>query len=132
MDDRDDRAERELFKKISAKEIRAVTIAFTAIGAVSLAAGLILMAFNVRSEESNVLIGIFFALFGAFVLLCAAAFYLIMSKKYTYELYKKRTKKGYYSTFDMEVAFIMQKERKAMSENIRKKLEKADITEEKK
>ena len=132
MDDRDDRAERELFKKVSAKEIRAVTIAFTAIGAVSLAAGLILMAFNVRSEESNVLIGIFFALFGAFVLLCAAAFYLIMSKKYTYELYKKRTKKGYYSTFDMEVAFIMQKERKAMSENIKKKLEKADITEEKK
>lgn len=131
MDDRDDRAERELFKKISAKEIRAVTIAFTAIGAVSLAAGLILMAFNVRSEESNVLIGIFFALFGAFVLLCAAAFYLIMSKKYTYELYKKRTKKGYYSTFDMEVAFIMQKERKAMSENIKKELEKADITEEK-
>ena len=132
MDDRDDRAERELFKKISAKEIRAVTIACTAIGAVSLAAGLILMAFNVRSEESNVLIGIFFALFGAFVLLCAAAFYLIMSKKYTYELYKKRTKKGYYSTFDMEVAFIMQKERKAMSENIKKELEKADITEEKK
>ena len=64
MDDRDDRAERDLFKKVSAKEIRAVTIAFTAIGAVSLAAGLILMAFNVRSEESNVLIGIFFALFG--------------------------------------------------------------------
>lgn len=131
MDDRDDRAERELFKKISAKEIRAVTIAFTAIGAVSLAAGLILMAFNVRSEESNVLIGIFFALFGAFVLLCAAIFHLIMSKKYTYEVYKKRTKKGYYSTFDMEVAFIMQKERKAMSENIKKELEKADITEEK-
>ena len=132
MDDRDDRAERELFKKISAKEIRAVTIAFTAIGAVSLAAGLILMAFNVRSEESNVLIGIFFALFGVFVLLCAAIFHLIMSKKYTYEVYKKRTKKGYYSTFDMEVAFIMQKERQAMSENIKKKLEKADITEEKK
>ena len=132
MDDRDDRAERELFKKISAKEIRAVTIAFTAIGAVSLAAGLILMAFNVRSEESNVLIGIFFALFGVFVLLCAAIFHLIMLKKYTYEVYKKRTKKGYYSTFDMEVAFIMQKERKAMSENIKKKLEKADITEEKK
>lgn len=132
MDDRDDRAERELFKKVSAKEIRAVTIAFTAIGAVSLAAGLILMAFNVRSEESNVLIGIFSALFGAFVLLCAAIFHLIMSKKYTYELYKKRTKKGYYSTFDMEVAFIMQKERKAMSENIKKELEKADITEEKK
>lgn len=132
MDDRDDRAERELFKKVSAKEIRAVTIAFTAIGAVSLAAGLILMAFNVRSEESNVLIGIFFALFGVLVLLCAAIFHLIMSKKYTYEVYKKRTKKGYYSTFDMEVAFIMQKERKAMSENIKKKLEKADITEEKK
>ena len=132
MDDRDDRAERELFKKVSAKEIRAVTIAFTAIGAVSLAAGLILMAFNVRSEESNVLIGIFFALFGVFVLLYAAIFHLIMSKKYTYEVYKKRTKKGYYSTFDMEVAFIMQKERKAMSENIKKKLEKADITEEKK
>ena len=132
MDDRDDRAERDLFKKVSAKEIRAVTIAFIAIGAVSLAAGLILMAFNVRSEESNVLIGIFFALFGVFVLLCAKIFHLIMSKKYTYEVYKKRTKKGYYSTFDMEVAFIMQKERKAMSENIRKKLEKADITEEKK
>lgn len=93
MDDRDDRAERELFKKVSAKEIRAVTIAFIAIGAVSLAAGLILMAFNVRSEESNVLIGIFFALFGVFVLLCAAIFHLIMSKKYTYEVYKKRTKK---------------------------------------
>ena len=132
MDDRDDRAERDLFKKVSAKEIRAVTIAFIAIGAVSLAAGLILMAFNVRSEESNVLIGIFFALFGVFVLLCAKIFHLIMSKKYTYEVYKQRTKKGYYSTFDMEVAFIMQKERKAMSENIRKKLEKADITEEKK
>ncbi len=132
MDDRDDRAERELFKKVSAKEIRAVTIAFTAIGAVSLAAGIILMAFNVRSEESNVLIGIFFALFGVFVLLFAAIFHLIMSKKYTYEVYKKRTKKGYYSTFDMEVAFIMQKERKAMSENIKKELEKADITEEKK
>ena len=132
MDDRDDRAERELFKKVSAKEIRAVTIAFIAIGAVSLAAGLILMAFNVRSEESNVLIGIFFALFGVFVLHCAAILVLIMSKKYTYEVYKKRTKKGYYSTFDMEVAFIMQKERKAMSENIKKKLEKADITEEKK
>lgn len=136
MDDFSERKNKELFEKVSEKQLKyakkTMLLIFVLIGAIFLIMGLVLIACDIRDAENGVLVGIIFAPLGAFFILLGLTLRFAVPRTYNYENYKKRTKKGYYSTFDMEVAFIMQKERKAMSENIKKKLEKADITEEKK
>ena len=102
MDNFSERKKKELFEKVSEKQLKyakkTMLLIFVLIGAVFLIMGLVLIACNVRDEENGVLVGIIFAPIGAFFMILGLTLRFAVPRTYNYENYKKRMEKyGYYA-----------------------------------
>ena len=125
----DERKKKELFEKVSEKQLKyakkTMLLIFILIGAIFLIMGLVLIACNVRDGENGILVGIVFAPIGAFFMLLGLTLRFAMPKIYNYENYKKRMEKCgcYVSTYDMYITVTLQEERIAELEKKVKELE---------
>lgn len=129
MDNFSERKNKELFEKVSEKQLKyakkTMLLIFVLIGAIFLIMGLVLIACDIRDAENGVLVGIIFAPLGAFFMILGLTLRFAVPKTYNYENYKKRMEKyGYYvSTYDMYITVALQEERIAELEKKVKELE---------
>ncbi len=103
-----ERKEKEMFEKVSKKQLKAsktaITAVFCVIGGIFLVMGVILLMLGVVDEE-GFMVGTVFAPMGAFFLLLGLILNITLPKSYNYEAYKKRMDKyGVQNLYDQNVA----------------------------